>query len=180
MIKTYKDLEDYGIIGNLLTSALVGKDGSIDWCCFPHLESPSVFCAILDINKGGLFSITPNVSYISKQTYITETNVLETDFKTDNGEMILTDFMPAKVRQEQSSLNIVFRKIKCISGSIPLQIVFEPRFNYARELPRFYTTDDQIIAEGKDKNIYLQTHYKMPLIHVIKETVVYLELEFLE
>ena len=180
MIKTYKDLEDYGIIGNLLTSALVGKDGSIDWCCFPHLESPSVFCAILDIHKGGLFSITPNVSYISKQTYITETNVLETDFKTDNGEMILTDFMPAKVRQEQSSLNIVFRKIKCISGSIPLQIVFEPRFNYARELPRFYTTDDQIIAEGKDKNIYLQTHYKMPLIPVIKETGVYLELEILE
>ena len=55
----YKPIEDYGVIGDLHTVALVGKDGSIDWCCLPHFDSPSVFASILDAQKGGFFKIAP-------------------------------------------------------------------------------------------------------------------------
>jgi GH15 family glucan-1,4-alpha-glucosidase len=81
-MKDYKKLEDYGIIGDLNTCALVGKDGSIDWCCFPYLESPSVFASILDIDKGGYFSVHPSGTFDSVQGYVEETNVLQTFFKT--------------------------------------------------------------------------------------------------
>ncbi|MGZ7047670.1 MAG: trehalase-like domain-containing protein, partial [Methanobacterium sp.] len=76
----YKDIEDYGIIGNLETCAVVGDDGSIDWLCFPYLESPSVFAAILDNERGGHFSIQPVSKFHSFQVYIRNTNILKTFF----------------------------------------------------------------------------------------------------
>ncbi len=177
MVKKYKNLEDYGIIGNLLTCALVGNDGSIDWCCFPHLESPSIFCSLLDVNKGGSFSITPKNDWKSEQQYILGTNILETRFKTKTGEIIVTDFMPTRQRHELSSLNIIFRKITSISGTMPLRITFEPRPNYAREIPKFYALNNQIVAEGEKSKIYLEIYTKSPIKPVIKDTGAYVDLD---
>ena len=177
LIKTYKNLEDYGIIGNLLTIALVGNDGSIDWCCFPHLESPSIFCAILDVNKGGSFSITPTLSYSSKQRYLPETNILETSFTTTDSEVLLTDFMPTKDSLESKFHQIIFRQIRCSYGSMSLQVTFEPRFNYAQELPKFYSSNNQIVAEGKNERLYLQIQHKTPFKPDLKETGVYITLD---
>ncbi len=180
MVKSYKNLEDYGLIGNLLTCALVGNDGSIDWCCFPHLESPAVFSALLDVNKGGSFSITPLSAYSSKQQYIHETNILETHFQTENGSIIITDFMPTKIRHELSSLNIIFRKITCTSGSMNLRIVFEPRFNYARELPKFSVTEKEALAKGKHEKAYLQIYHNGFVEPEINNSGVSKELKLLE
>lgn len=178
--QSYKNLEDYGIIGNLLTCALIGNDGSIDWTCFPHLESPSIFGALLDVKKGGFFSIAPNIPYSSKQQYNDDTNILETIFETQQGRLKIIDFMPAKMRHEISSLNIIFRKIVCTKGSLPIKIVFEPRFNYARELPKFSQTESQIVGEGVKNKVYLQIDNKITSKPIIKDTGVYLDFTITE
>jgi GH15 family glucan-1,4-alpha-glucosidase len=82
----YQPIENYGIIGDLHTTALVGMDGSIDWLCLPHHDSPSVFAAILDGAKGGRFKISPDMQGATcKQLYWPDTNVLVTRFFTPDG-----------------------------------------------------------------------------------------------
>jgi GH15 family glucan-1,4-alpha-glucosidase len=77
----YLPIEDYGVIGDLETVALVGRNGSIDWMCYPHFDSPSVFAAILDDEKGGRFQIAPTREDVNcKQMYVPDTNVLLTRF----------------------------------------------------------------------------------------------------
>src|SRR5437763_12485589 len=96
--KEYLCIEEYGLIGNLHTVALVGKNGSIDWCCIPSFDAPSVFGALLDAEKGGFFRIAPidtsGVEY--KQLYLPDTNILITRFLTVDGVGEITDFMPIK------------------------------------------------------------------------------------
>ena len=82
MATDYKRLEEYGLIGNMATCALVGRDGPIDWYCFPHLESPSVFAAILDSDQGGHFYVRPQGYDGGKQTYVGNTTVWQTRFRT--------------------------------------------------------------------------------------------------
>src|SRR5271157_2957631 len=94
----YQPIEDYAVIGDLYTVALIGKNGSIDWCCLPDFDSPSVFGALLDAQKGGFFRIaphdTPGTQY--RQLYVPETNILITRFLSSNGVAEITDFMPIR------------------------------------------------------------------------------------
>ena len=91
----YQPIENYGIIGDLHTTALVGMDGSIDWLCLPHHDSPSVFAAILDSAKGGRFKVSPMGGDVTtKQLYWPDTNVLVTRFFTPDGVGEITDYMP--------------------------------------------------------------------------------------
>src|ERR1700730_9291388 len=98
LAKKYLPIQDYAVIGNMHTVALVGKNGSIDWCCLPRFDSPSVFGALLDANKGGFFRIappdTPGMGH--RQLYLPETNILITRFLTVDGVAEITDFMPIK------------------------------------------------------------------------------------
>src|SRR5260221_13971601 len=93
--KAYLPIEDYGIIGNLYTVALVGKNGPIDWCCIPRFDAPSVFGALLDAEKGGFFRIAPpDAPGIGrKQLYLPDTNILITRFLTVDGVGEIIDFM---------------------------------------------------------------------------------------
>src|SRR5580698_5756164 len=91
----YQPIEDYGVIGNLRTAALIGRNGSIDWFCFPYFDSPSVFGAILDDRKGGYFRISPTIEqFARKQVYWADTNVLVTRFLSPDGVGEVIDFMP--------------------------------------------------------------------------------------
>ncbi len=153
----YKDLEDYGIIGNLETCALIGIDGSIDWLCLPCLESPSVFAALLDIERGGYFRINPIIKYESFQTYIENTNILQTTFTTPSGIAVITDFMKPEGKKDNIYARAVFRKVECIKGEVELKISFKPRFDYAKELPVFELIEEGIIARGKNENLSLQS-----------------------
>src|SRR5204863_6110206 len=95
MESRYQPIEHYGIIGNLRTAALVGMDGSIDWLCLPHFDSPSVFAAILDDHKGGRFRIAPDCERLRhKQLYWPDTAVLVTRFLHADGVGQVEDFMP--------------------------------------------------------------------------------------
>jgi GH15 family glucan-1,4-alpha-glucosidase len=93
--QTFQPIENHGLIGNLCTAALVGMDSSIDFLCFPEFDSPTVFAALLDPNRGGSFSIRPQISGLqTKQMYAAETNVLITRFLSDGATAELIDFMP--------------------------------------------------------------------------------------
>ena len=88
-------ISDYGVIGDCHSMALVGRDGSIDWCCFPRFDSSSVFGQILDPSRGGSFRIAPSAPTTGvERSYLPATNVLATRFVTDEGELEVTDCMP--------------------------------------------------------------------------------------
>ena len=95
MMPGYQPIENYGVIGNMRTAALVGMDGSIDWLCVPHFDSPSVFAALLDAKKGGRFRIAPSGDdFRNKQFYWPDTNVLITRFLHADGIGEIEDYMP--------------------------------------------------------------------------------------
>ena len=127
----YKPIQDYGVIGNLRTVAFVGMVGSIDWCCMPDFDSPSVFAALLDKTKGGLFRIMPDKLGTSKQMYLPETNVLLTRFLCPDGVGECTDFMPVPVGEAPVSTEIV-RQVRCGRGAVNFRLVLNPAFDYAR------------------------------------------------
>ena len=133
----YQPIEDYGVIGDLHTVALVGKNGSIDWCCIPCFDSPSVFGAILDAQKGGFFRIAPHFEHTTsvgrRQLYLPETNILITRFLTVDGVAEITDFMPIKVAGNSTHQNHIIRAVYVVRGSLPFEMICRPAFNYARD-----------------------------------------------
>lgn len=92
----YMPIEDYGLIGNMRTAALIGIDGGLDYLCWPNFDSPSIFCRILDSKNGGHFTITPskNALWTTKQQYLPSSNILETVFYSEEGVIKLVDFFP--------------------------------------------------------------------------------------
>jgi len=130
----YSPIEDYGIIGNLRTAALVGKSGSIDWFCWPHFDSPSVFAAILDEHKGGRFRISPTEEDIAvKQLYWPDTNVLITRFLAANGVGEIIDYMPIGERRGAEGYHGLIRRVRVVRGSMRFHMECRPAFNYARD-----------------------------------------------
>lgn len=131
----YKPIQDYAVIGNLRTVAVVGLDGSIDWCCMPHLDSPAVFAALLDCDKGGKFSIRAKDSQSSRQYYLPDTNVLVTEFQTASGTLSVTDFMPLAGNIERTNASAglpEIHRILTVQGKVQVELEWSPRFDYAR------------------------------------------------
>ena len=87
-------IQDYAIVGDGRSAALISRGGSLDWLCWPRFDSPSLFAAILDEDRGGRFSIAPRRPFRSERAYLGDTNVLRTRFFAAGGELTLTDFMP--------------------------------------------------------------------------------------
>ena len=129
----YKPIENYGVIGNLHTIALVSIDGSIDWCCLPHFDSPSVFGAILDTKKGGHFNITPVTQGTRRQTYLPDTNILITRFLHSDGAGEVIDFMPvSEDPNDDVNSHHIYRVVRVVKGKIRFQLQCFPAFNYAQ------------------------------------------------
>jgi len=131
----YQPIENYGMIGDMHTVALVGINGSIDWLCVPHFDSPSVFCAILDDEKGGRFKVTPQGADVSyKQFYWPETNVLITRFLAPSGAAELTDFMPAgRAVSGDNHRHQIIRRLSMVRGTLTFRVECRPAFNFARD-----------------------------------------------
>src|SRR3989442_4038160 len=136
---TYQPIEDYAVIGDLHTVALVGKNGSIDWCCIPRFDAPSVFGALLDAGKGGFFRIAPpdTPGLERKQMYLPDTNILITRFLTVDGVGEVIDFMPIKQVGSAIHQHHLTRSVEVVRGSLSFELVCRPAFNYARDA---YTT----------------------------------------
>jgi GH15 family glucan-1,4-alpha-glucosidase len=141
---SYQPIENYGIIGNMRTVALVGMNGSIDWYCYPHFDSPSVFGAILDDKKGGRFQISADADGVRhKQFYWPSTNVLVTRFLLADGIAELEDFMPAGLPTDSPQYHHLYRRIRCVRGAVRISVSCRPAFDYGRQ-----THDIQIEANG--------------------------------
>ena len=127
----YKPIESYGVIGDLHSVALVANDGSIDWCCLPHFDSPSVFAAILDDRKGGSFKIAVQRDSSHRQLYLPETNVLITRFLSEEGVGEVIDFMPI-VPKGQPKRHEIIRIVHSVRGTLPCRVDCHPAYDYAR------------------------------------------------
>lgn len=132
-------LADYALMGNSRAAALVCKNGSIDWCCLPDFHSPAIFAALLDQNRGGSFSIAPVKKYNSTQHYIPETNVVETHFATEHGDVRLIDAFTAMTETEKMK-NIfpdheILRMVEGISGTVKMKMEYSPGIFYGRSSP---------------------------------------------
>jgi GH15 family glucan-1,4-alpha-glucosidase len=126
----YLPIEDHGIIGDLHTAALVGTDGTIDWLCLPAFDSPSVFCSILDDEKGGHFQLRPVGYTRSQQIYLPDTNVLLTRFFSREGLAEILDFMPIVTRPGER--HRLVRNVRVIRGRMDFRVECRPAFDYAR------------------------------------------------
>ena len=131
---TYQPIENYGIIGDMHTLALVGMNGSIDWLCFPHFDSPSVFAAIPDDIEGGRFTIAPLADDVThKQFYWPDTNVLITRFLSPYGVGEIIDYMPVGMPASGHGYHQVVRRVSVVRGTMAFHLHCRPAFNYARD-----------------------------------------------
>jgi len=123
-------IAEHGLIGDLHTAALVGTEGTIDWFCCPRFDSPSVFGALLDAERGGHWRVTPEGEWTSKQLYVPDTAVLVTRFLSDDGIGELTDFLA--VDEAGQSSHRLCRSLLCVRGEVTFTVEVEPRLDYAR------------------------------------------------
>ena len=155
----YLPIEDYGVIGDLHSVALVGKNGSIDWLCYPHFDSPSVFGALLDEHKGGFFRLAPvDNNHKSKQMYLPDTNVLITRFLEPEGVAEITDFMPIEDDKHQIWKHRLVRVLRMVRGSLSFEMVCRPAFNYARDEYQTETHHSGIVFRSPDLNLGLTSN----------------------
>ncbi len=127
---SYLRIEDHGIIGNLQTAALVGIDGTIDWCCLPAFDSPSVFAAILDREVGGRFALSAKSRVNFKQQYLPDSAILVTRSYCDHGLGQIVDFMP--VLDDANGSHQIIRQVSCVRGEVLYDLRCQPAFDYAR------------------------------------------------
>ncbi|MEZ4313727.1 MAG: trehalase-like domain-containing protein [Polyangiaceae bacterium] len=142
-------IDAHGMIGDGRSVALVRVDGAIDWLCWPKFDSPSVFGAILDAERGGLTAVTPaQASFESLQRYDPDTNVLETLFTVPGqGTIRLTDFMPWN-NDPRAAIHEIHRRIECLEGRVELDVVFDPRFGFGVETARFEQNEHGVLAHS--------------------------------
>ncbi len=157
-------ISDHGLIGNKLTAALVSTAGSIDWCCLPRFDSPSVFAAILDPG-GGRFRISPSGPFESSQSYLPNTNILRTQFETETGRIGLTDFMPCYRLSDGRlvQVNQVHRLVECLDGKVELEAVFQPRLDYGRGDTSLTLKRHGILVKGGPESLALSASVKFDL-----------------
>jgi len=149
----YKPIENYGVIGDLSTVALVGIDGSIDFMCFPQFDSPTVFAALLDHKKGGSFKLAPMIGDAHhKQLYLPESNILLSRFLSRDGVAEISDFMPIT---GLGHAHAIVRRAKAIRGDIRFQMSCAPRFDYGRAEHRVQKKKEEVlfISQGPDKSV---------------------------
>jgi GH15 family glucan-1,4-alpha-glucosidase len=131
---------DYGVIGDSRSAALVSNRGSLDWLAWPQFDSPPIFAAILDREKGGHWSITPDGPFEFTRAYVGDSNVLETRFRTVSGEAVLTELMPVASEQFKRQNTVpsheLVRQLQCVGGEMKLGIELVPRCDYGRQAPR--------------------------------------------
>src|SRR5438477_2429067 len=132
-------IQDYAIIGNGRSAALVSNRGAIDWLCWPRFDSAAIFAAILDPKIGGHWSVRPAQQSNTSRRYIDNTNVLETEFVTASGKMVVNDFMPVTSEEKKRRLlwpeHELVRQIRCQEGEIETMVDFCPRLDYGRTAP---------------------------------------------
>src|SRR4051812_27041502 len=145
----------HGLIGDLQTAALITTDGSVDWFCCPRFDSPSVFGALLDDERGGHFRIRPaGVDYTSKQMSFPDTAVLVTRFFTEAGVGAVLDFMPPAGNHATDNHRLV-RMVQCVRGEMTFDVDIEPRFDYGRHPHRTEVSENGAVFRANGSTLTL-------------------------
>lgn len=154
----YQPIENYGIIGNMRTVALVGTHGSIDWYCYPNFDSPSIFGALLDDRKGGRFSIEPVSSQVRRrQFYWPDTNILVSRFLTSDGIAEIEDFLPVGLPSDSPWYHHLYRRVKCVRGVMRFRLECSPSFDYGRKKHTAENTCNGVVFLSDDLKMGLST-----------------------
>jgi GH15 family glucan-1,4-alpha-glucosidase len=146
-------IEDYALIGDTQTAALVARDGSIDWLCVPRFDSRACFASLVGARGNGRWLIAPDVEVTGRgRRYLRDTLVLETEFETASGSAVVIDFMP--IRGE--AVHVV-RIVEGRSGRVPMRMELTPRFDYGSIAPWIHRTDDGVLAVAGPDGLRLAT-----------------------
>ena len=139
MSATVAKIQDYAVIGDGRSGALISNRGSIDWLCWPRFDSASIFAALVDLQIGGAWSIRPAQGSNFSRRYINKTNVIETTFSNASDKVVLTDFMPVASEEQKRQMlwpeHELVRHVKCEWGEMELIVDFNPRLDYGRVCP---------------------------------------------
>lgn len=152
----YRPIGDYALLGDCHGSALVGRDGSVDWCCLRRHDDEPVFFRLLDADKGGHWSIRPAAEARCARAYLDDTNVLRTEFSTADGRVAVTDFMPVGRRDGNGAHDYVnlraphwlVRRIDGLEGSVEFEIDYRPRRGLAAEPVQLSVSGQMVTGEG--------------------------------
>jgi GH15 family glucan-1,4-alpha-glucosidase len=155
-VSDYPLISDHGLIGDLQTSALVTKDGTIDFFCSPRFDSPSVFASLLDTVRGGKFRISSRSDGVTTtQLYFPQSACLITRFMTEDGVGELIDFMPIENPTVATDNHKIARGVRCLRGEMPFRLECEPRFDFARQAHKLSLTDEGAVFETNGHQVVL-------------------------
>ena len=165
----YRDNINYGIIGNCQSSALIYKDSSIDWCCLPKFDSPSVFAKIIDNKIGGFFKVETVGNYNLSQEYLKNTCILKTSFNNGFDEFEVIDFMPRFQTKKKSyySPPEITRIIKNVKGNPKIRIAYDPKLDYSIGKTKSYVKSNFIVSISENENyetLYLYSNASLNAI----------------
>ena len=145
-------IEEYALIGDLQTAALVSRDGSIDWCCFPRFDSGACFAALLGGPEHGRWLVAPARPGTATRRYRSDTLILETVFESDGGAVRVIDFMPPRGRAPD-----VVRILEGLSGAVEMRVELVIRFDFGRIVPWMRRVDDARVAIAGPDALCLRT-----------------------
>ncbi len=145
-------IADYALVSDRHSAALISIDGSADWLCFPRFDSPSVFARLLD-DDGGHWSIHPSVPYEATRSYVPQTMVLETVFRTGQGVLVLTDALltgpdDGGHRLGVGAPHVLVRRVACVEGQVPVEIDYRPRPEYGLIAPILSRVEGGVTSRG--------------------------------
>jgi GH15 family glucan-1,4-alpha-glucosidase len=165
--KRYPAIEDYALISDCHCAALVSRGGAIDWCCMPRLDDDSCFGRLLDWDKGGYCAIYPHQSeYQSSRRYLPQTMILETCFRTEQGEIRLTDFFAMDEDAIKDARYDHVRIIDGVSGEVEVNIEVSPRFDYGEIIPYIKQSAPNIYtATGSNKGLIIHSDVPLEVLH---------------
>jgi GH15 family glucan-1,4-alpha-glucosidase len=165
----YRSIADYGLIGDCHGSALVSRDGSIDWAALHRFDADPVFCRLLDAERGGYWWIRPAGPFECSRAYLPGTNILRTVFTTDSGSVAVTDFMPVGRRLDAGvhdyvHLNApgwIVRRIGGLQGTVALEVDYRPAEYFAREPVQLLLEDGAVRAGREMPTLYSELQFRL-------------------
>src|SRR5690349_4025883 len=155
-------IEDYALIGDLHTAALVGRDGAVDWLCLPRFDSPACFASLLGGPDAGSWCLAPTSGGRStRRRYRDDSLVLETEWDTDDGRVRIIDFMPPRGVAAD-----VVRIVEGVSGRVPMTMTLRLRFDYGHVVPWVRRLENGLSAIAGPDAVWLRTPVDMRGAHL--------------
>lgn len=149
-------IEDYAIIGDLQTAALVGRNGSVDWLCLPRFDSGACFAALLGDEDNGHWRIAPqgtdSTETCTRRAYVEDSLVLETFWETRTGIVKVIDFMPQRDKAPD-----VMRIVEGVSGSVDMSSVLRLRFDFGSVVPWMRRSHGHRVAVAGPDSVWLRS-----------------------